>query len=163
MKIRSIFERSAALLLLMLVALYPAHTRATAGGNGWFPNPTCDDGDTAASSKSALLSPGDRESWCPGTAGTQSQVFRVSHFGAFHWNGDTTGAGAGTVTLSVYSCSGEGTPANVCKTPMVDSSGVPWVVTSNNAASRFIVEAGTYYVVASDVCGNCLLLGTGYY
>ena len=105
------------------------------------------------------IRPGDVLSWCPST--TTTQMIRSVKDIDCNWDGDPANSpAAGVVTLGVKKCSG--TTATACDTPMVDSLGAAWVVTSDDSKGRFSLDSGTYLITASPgVTATGRLLCTG--
>lgn len=114
---------------------------------------------TGTASTVGRLDSGQHATWCP--VSTTTHVVNIKSIADCNWNGDTTGTGAGSVTLSLNQCSGSSTAANDCKTPLVDGDGNPWVVTSNADTGRFSLASGIYLITASSTAANGRLLCSG--
>lgn len=100
------------------------------------------------------LNPGSEAWWCPNASGTSTAVVTIENTTEFSWNADRTSSGAGSITLTVFSCSkASETPGYDCKTPMFD--GAPAV--SGSSDGRFALRAGTYMIVASGTSANAVL------
>ena len=145
-------------LLVALVALFLAGEAFAA--NGAFPNSTC-----SATSDAVVtfptIKPGGVISWCPGSVPTQTQLVNVANMADCNYNGDTTGAGAGTVTLTTHKCSGSTTAANDCKNPLLDSTTASPTITSNTETGRFSLDSGVWLLTASGADVKALLRCTG--
>lgn len=138
-------------LVVALLALLLAGDAIAA--DGAYPNATCATSD--AVQIVPTIGPGKVVSYCP--VSTTTQIIRVSNVADCNWNGDTTGTGAGTATLSVKQCSGSASAANDCKTPLF--SGV--AVTSNTENAHFSLPSGVYLITASVAEANGRLVCTG--
>jgi hypothetical protein len=151
-KIRSNFERSIALFALVVVLLFPIFSSADTAA-GMYPNRTCDDRDSVLTASTAIVPVGGIVSWCPSTAGTLTQVFRVNSRAGYNWIGDTSSTAAGTVTLTFKKCSGLTTPENECKNTLTDTNGNT-VITSADPTGYGILTSGTWLVTANATAAS---------
>lgn len=139
----------AALLALLIAA------PAWAADDGWHPNSIdC----TGATDATPALLPGKQASWCPISSTTQ--IARVANVADCNWNADTSGSGAGSVTLTATKCSGSTTAANDCKNLFVNGDGVS-TITSGDVTGIFNLDSGLWLITASGTAANGRLLCTG--
>jgi hypothetical protein len=143
------------LILGLALSLVLAATPALAATDGWHAGRTdCVGGDT-----DTTIRPGKFASWCP--ISDVDVIVRVDAVADCNWNGDTSGTGAGSATLSVKACTSEGTSTAACKTPLVDSNGDPWVVTSNTDTAHFSLSSGLFLITSSATDATGLLYCSG--
>ena len=123
-------------------------------GEGWYTDRTDCTGPVDAN---PTLLPGKQASWCPSTSATLTEIVRVARVADCNWDGDTTGAGAGTVTLTVNQCSGSASATNDCSTTLFGGA----AVTSNSESGHFSLPSGLYLLTASGTSADGRLLCTG--
>ena len=142
-------------LFVALVALLLAGEAFAA--DGAYPNATC---SSSSDTVQALptIQPGNVVSYCPVT--TTTQLVRVKSYADCNWNADTSGTGAGSVTLTAKKCSGSATAANDCKNTLTDSLGST-TITSGDPSGSFGLDSGVWLITASGTAANGLLLCTG--
>ena len=118
------------------------------------------EGDQCDGAKKTQINPGEAASWCPTTVATQSQRVRVASWADCNWNADTSGTGAGSVTLTATKCSGSTTDANGCKNVLTDSTGSTTIV-SGDPSGSFSISSGDWLITASGTAANGVLTCTG--
>ena len=140
-----------AALAACLTLLAPATAFAADGG---YEKDAC----TGTAKTLPKLDPGGVVSYCP--VATLTQRIEVGSIGDCNWNADTSGTGAGTVTLTAKKCSGTGTAANDCKNLLTDSD-ANTTITSGSATGYFSIDSGVWLITASGTAANGRLRCTG--